>query len=113
MRPPTLLDLIGSPLLRQDATDCIPSGDPLACMECWDCQYWDSEEAGTHCAMEAAVMIGNATPELARLFGWSEDEQQRGFWYGPDRCPWFRDKSEAWLPIEDPRQLSLLDSEAA
>lgn len=113
MHPPTLDDLYRSPLLAHGVIDCQPSGDPVACMECWDCQFFDMEEAGAGCAMEAAVTMGNATPELARLFGWTPNDDQPSLWSAPDRCPWFRDKSLPPLPHDDPRQIDAFATEDA
>lgn len=105
-RPPTLPDLCGSPLLTRDGvdlriTDCGTHAD------CWDCQFFDigpDAEGGEHCAMEAAGIIGNATPELARLFGWTHEGGDT-YWDPPQHCPWFADKSDPDIPFDDPAQL--------
>lgn len=117
-RPPTLLDLIGSPLLNKDETRSIymQMADGAAHVDCFDCQFYgigEDAEGGEFCAMEAAAMIGNATPELARLFGWIAAETQPDCWYPPRNCPWFVDRSAPAVPFDDPRQLDVFASEAA
>lgn len=109
-RPPTLPDLVRSPLLSDfgngvdlTITDCGAHTD------CWDCQFYDvgpEADGGEHCAMEAAAIIGIVTPELARLFGWIERESG---WFGaPARCPWFAAKDAPAVPFDDPAQLDML-----
>lgn len=111
MRPPTLPDLHGSPLLTEygkgpdfSITDCGAHND------CWECQFFElgeDAEGGEFCAFEAAALIGNASPELLRLFGWTESETQAGWFDAPDRCPWFADKTAPPVPFYDPRQITL------
>lgn len=118
-RPPTLLDLIGSPLLAADATRnhlYLQMTDGAVHVDCFDCQFYgigDDAEGGEFCAFEAAGMIGSATPELCRLFGWTNDRTQPDCWYPPRRCPWFVDREAAPVPFDDPRQLDVFNSEAA
>lgn len=90
--------------------------DGAAHVDCFDCQFYgigDDAEGGEFCAMECAAMVGNAAPALARLFGWIESEGQPGFFYAPRRCPWFTDRAAPAVPFDDPRQLTIFESEAA
>ncbi len=71
--------------------------------DCDGCQFYDLEgQAGELCAMEGAVLCDTVTPELARLFGWTEDSS--GDWIEPDDCPWFAAKDLPSVPFDDPAQ---------
>jgi hypothetical protein len=90
------------------------------CMSCWF--YPPDGPAGESCAMEAALMTGWVTPELAELFGWVQDEKYRDYepphrrhgWKPPWPCPFFHerpdkgDDGEDIPPPPDPDPLQLV-----
>lgn len=112
MLSPGGLLLVG---LEHDAIH-VEMTDGAAHVDCFDCQFYgigDDAEGGEFCAMECAAMVGNAAPALARLFGWTECESQPGFYNAPLHCPWFVDRDAPAVPFDDPRQITIFESEAA
>lgn len=112
-RPPTYPDLIGSPLLLP-ATDYINMTltDCGAHHDCWTCQFFEigeDAEGGEFCALEAAAIVGNCSPELARLFGWTTRASDPTWFDPPKHCPWFADKSAPPVPFDDPRQIDCFE----
>lgn len=93
------------------AWDCWASGN------CYDCWYY-ADVAGEGCAFEGAALMGVVSPDLARLFGWTQNakydkaDDHRHGWHAPDRCPFFRarlnDDGEDNPPPPDPDPLQLV-----
>ncbi len=74
---------------------------------CFSCRYFDAEGAcGEYCALEGAAILGLVTPELAKLFGWTQTTTQYGPRYGwepPQTCRFWRDKTDDDGNPADPR----------
>ena len=85
---------------------------------CFDCRFYEHEgNAGEYCAFEAAAMLDMVTPEMARLFGWTQHTTEYGplsGWRPPQQCAFFHERPEnddddsAPPPPPDPYQLVLI-----
>lgn len=100
--------------------------DDWSSSNCHRCKFFDPDKAGALCAFEAAAFLHLVTPELASLFGWTQDAQydkpddHRDGWDAPDSCRFFasrderndderNDDDETPPPVpSDPAQLNLL-----
>ena len=101
--------------------------------ECWasgnclSCRYYDLDgQAGEFCGFEYAAMLHFVSPDLARLFGWTQDQKYADYrgvsdvvsgrhgWNSPDRCAFFAPRTDdngydiPIPPDPDPAQLVLL-----
>lgn len=91
--------------------------------ECWSshncdrCRHCvtDPDKPDEACALEFGAMLGQVSPALAQLFGWTESEGYPGSFDYPRDCPHLKRKDERdededrpAPPPPDPRQLVLI-----
>lgn len=127
-KPPTMLQaeergLVGKPFTvhaRAQGIHTFSNGsewDGWASGNCFECWYYDVECAGALCAFEAASFLHMVTPDLARLFGWTQRTEEYGpasGWEPPQTCPFFRARADddgddnPPPPPPDPAQLVLI-----
>jgi hypothetical protein len=118
-KPPTIVEAERRGLLVKypSGVHTFSNGDEWrswADVNCDRCRFYDADRAGASCAFEAAAFLHTASPELARLFGWSEDAEYPGEFDAPESCAFFREKQDddgndiPVPPDPDPAQLVLI-----
>lgn len=101
--------------------------------ECWasgnclSCRWYELDgQAGEFCAFECASMLDLVSPEMAQLFGWTQNPEYATYqgahdpipgrhgWESPDSCRFFKDRTDdedggrSRSPDPDPLQLVLI-----
>jgi len=89
--------------------------DSWASVNCFVCRFYDPNKAGALCAFEGAALIGLVSPDLARMFGWIENEKYPGEFDEPQECAFLKrrddhddDHPRPPAPDLDPLQLVLI-----
>lgn len=119
MKPPTLEEATGRGLIVKDGICTFSNGTAWDCWadgNCYECRHYDIDgTAGEMCAFEGAALLGMVSPDLARMFGWTEDAEYPGEFDEPETCRFFRqrrdendDTPEPPEDSPDPAQLVLL-----
>ena len=87
--------------------------DSWSTNNCSRCKFYDRDMMGAQCAFEGAAFMHIASPDLVRMFGWTEDAEFPGHFNRPETCSFFKDKDDRDedrppAPPVDPRQLVLI-----
>lgn len=74
---------------------------------CLSCRFYEMDgNAGEFCAFEGLATLGAVTPDLARLFGWTQNPEYADYrgpddtadhrhgWQAPDSCRFFRERTD-------------------
>ena len=115
MKPPTVDEACERGLSAEKGIHTFSNGtawDYWAERNCYECRHFDTESVGS-CAFEGLAVIGMVSPELARMFGWTEHPEYADSWCQPKVCRFFRQRGDDDAPGDpapepDPRQLVLL-----
>lgn len=122
-RPPTIPEAESRGLLAKSGAGIHTfsngsSWDYWADANCFECWFWEPDgTAGELCAFEGAALLGMASPDLARMFGWAQHTAEYGErfgWRPPAQCAFFRSRKRddgednPPPPDPDPTQLVLL-----
>lgn len=88
--------------------------DSWASGNCFRCRFYAPNCAGEDCAFEGAALLGSVSPELARMFGWTESAKYPGSFREPEQCPFFKERKDSDdtptppPPDPDPAQFVLI-----
>ena len=124
-RPPNYADALARGLIAKegDAIHTFSNGtEGYGWMDCYcyECAYYPPDgPAGEYCALECALLLGEVSPDLARLFGFEQREPKYGprdgWCMGEQSCRFFKQKEDRgdgeWTPPPpppDPNQLVLI-----
>lgn len=120
--PPTVKQGYARKLIAEPGIHTFPNGsswEDWADANCYRCRHWNDDGVG-RCAFEYAAFVGQASPALAQLFGWTQDpkwdraDDHTIGWSAPDSCAFFLNRDERGgdrprrTKPQNPRQLVLI-----